>query len=87
MSSKDTVSIELSAAILAVEGERPSVLVVTHEASQDALPSRTLARHRRGNRTGGHGRPSTLGSRSGRAPQAMVQGSASTNCNVNFETR
>jgi hypothetical protein len=38
MSSKDTVSIELSAAILAVEGERPSVLVVTHEASQDALP-------------------------------------------------
>jgi hypothetical protein len=30
--------------------------------SQDALPSRTLRAHRRGNRTGGHGWPSTLGS-------------------------
>jgi hypothetical protein len=35
---KETVSIGLSAAILAVEGERPSVLVVAHEGSQDALP-------------------------------------------------
>ena len=38
MSSKDTVSIGLSAAIVSVEGERPSVLVVAHEGSQDALP-------------------------------------------------
>ena len=36
--SKDTVSIGLSAAIVAVEGEHPSVLVVAHEGSQDALP-------------------------------------------------
>ena len=38
MSSKDTVSIGLSAAIVSVEGERPSVLVVAHEGSLDALP-------------------------------------------------
>ena len=38
MSGKDTVSIGLSAAIVSVEGERPSVLVVAHEGSQDALP-------------------------------------------------
>jgi hypothetical protein len=38
MSGKDTVSIGLSAAIVAVEGEHPSVLVVAHEGSQDALP-------------------------------------------------
>ena len=38
MSAKETVSIGLSAAILAVEGERPSVLVVAHEGSEDALP-------------------------------------------------
>ncbi|HKQ10695.1 MAG TPA: hypothetical protein VJS85_05850 [Rhizomicrobium sp.] len=36
--SKDTVSIGLSAAIVAVEGEHPSALVVAHEGSQDALP-------------------------------------------------
>src|SRR3954470_3828582 len=36
--AKETVSIGLSAAILAVEGERPAVLVVAHEAKQDALP-------------------------------------------------
>ena len=36
--SKDTVSIGLSAAIVAVEGERPSVLVVAHNGSDDALP-------------------------------------------------
>jgi hypothetical protein len=36
--SKDTVSIGLSAAIVAVEGERPSVLVVAHDGAQDALP-------------------------------------------------
>lgn len=36
--NKDTVSIGLSAAIVAVEGEHPSVLVVAHEGSQDALP-------------------------------------------------
>jgi hypothetical protein len=35
---KEAVSIGLSAAILAVEGERPSVLVVAHEGWQDALP-------------------------------------------------
>lgn len=35
---KEIVSIGLSAAILAVEGERPSVLVVAHEGQQDALP-------------------------------------------------
>jgi hypothetical protein len=38
MSAKDTVSIGLSAAIVAVEGEHPSVLVVAHEGSLDALP-------------------------------------------------
>jgi hypothetical protein len=38
VSIKDTVSIGLSAAIVAVEGEHPSVLVVAHEGSQDALP-------------------------------------------------
>lgn len=38
MSAKETVSIGLSAAILAVEGEHPSVLVVAHEGSADALP-------------------------------------------------
>ena len=38
MSIKDTVSIGLSAAIVAVEGERPSVLVVAHEGVEDALP-------------------------------------------------
>ncbi len=38
MSAKEAVSIGLSAAILAVEGEQPSVLVVAHEGSQDALP-------------------------------------------------
>ena len=38
MSGKDTVSIGLSAAIVAVEGEHPSVLVVAHEGSLDALP-------------------------------------------------
>jgi hypothetical protein len=35
---KENVSIGLSAAILAVEGERPSVLVVAHEGMADALP-------------------------------------------------
>jgi hypothetical protein len=35
---KENVSIGLSAAILAVEGERPSVLVVAHGGSLDALP-------------------------------------------------
>ena len=38
MSSKETVSIGLSAAIVAVEGDHPSVLVVVHDGSQDALP-------------------------------------------------
>lgn len=38
MSSKETVSIGLSAAIVAVEADRPSVLVVAHEGSEDALP-------------------------------------------------
>lgn len=38
MNSKDTVSIGLSAAIVAVEGEHPSVLVVAHQGSLDALP-------------------------------------------------
>lgn len=38
MSAKETVSIGLSAAIVAVEADRPSVLVVAHEGSQDALP-------------------------------------------------
>ena len=39
MSAKDNVvSIGLSAAIVAVEGEQPSVLVVSHEGSADALP-------------------------------------------------
>jgi hypothetical protein len=36
--SKETVSIGLSAAIVAVEGESPSVLVVAHEGVADALP-------------------------------------------------
>ena len=35
---KDLVSIGLSAAILAVEGERPAVLVVAHDGQHDALP-------------------------------------------------
>ena len=34
----NAVSIGLSAAIVAVEGERPSVLVVSHEGAEDALP-------------------------------------------------
>jgi hypothetical protein len=38
VSAKDTVSIGLSAAILSVEGEQPSVLVVAHEGVADALP-------------------------------------------------
>ena len=38
MSGKEAVSIGLSAAILAVEGEHPSVLAVAHEGSQDSLP-------------------------------------------------
>lgn len=39
MSAKDNVvSIGLSAAIVAVEGEQPSVLVVSHDGSADALP-------------------------------------------------
>lgn len=38
MSAKDSVSIGLSAAILSVEGEQPSVLVVAHEDVADALP-------------------------------------------------
>jgi len=38
VSAKEAVSIGLSAAILAVEGEQPSVLVVAHEGSHDALP-------------------------------------------------
>jgi hypothetical protein len=48
MSAKETVSIGLSAAIVAVEGENPSVLVVAHEGSQDALPFGPFdpARHR-----------------------------------------
>ncbi len=36
--AKENVSIGLSAAILAVEGERPSVLVVAHDGAPDALP-------------------------------------------------
>ena len=36
--NSQTVSIGLSAAIVSVEGERPSVLVVAHEGSEDALP-------------------------------------------------
>jgi hypothetical protein len=35
---RENVSIGLSAAIVAVEGERPSVLVVAHEGVADALP-------------------------------------------------
>ena len=35
---KETVSIGLSAAIVAVEANRPSVLVVAHQGSEDALP-------------------------------------------------
>jgi hypothetical protein len=38
VSVKEAVSIGLSAAILAVEGELPSVLVVAHGGAQDALP-------------------------------------------------
>jgi hypothetical protein len=38
VSAKDLVSIGLSAAIVAVEGERPSVLVVAHDGMEDALP-------------------------------------------------
>jgi hypothetical protein len=38
VSAKETVSIGLSAAIVAVEANRPSVLVVAHEGSEDALP-------------------------------------------------
>ena len=38
MSGKEAVSIGLSAAILSVEGEQPSVLVVAHDGSHDALP-------------------------------------------------
>ena len=38
MSLKEAVSIGLSAAIVSVEGERPSVLVVSHEGADDALP-------------------------------------------------
>jgi len=38
VSAKEAVSIGLSAAIVAVEGERPSVLAVVHAGSQDALP-------------------------------------------------
>jgi hypothetical protein len=34
----NVVSIGLSAAIVAVEGEQPSVLVVSHDGAQDALP-------------------------------------------------
>ena len=36
--SKETVSIGLSAAIVAVESEQPVVLVVAHDGSDDALP-------------------------------------------------
>jgi hypothetical protein len=36
--SSNVVSIGLSAAIVSVEGERPSVLVVAHDGAQDALP-------------------------------------------------
>ena len=38
MSPRESVSIGLSAAIVAVEADRPSVLVVAHEGSEDALP-------------------------------------------------
>jgi hypothetical protein len=38
MSAKETVSIGSVAAIVAVEGEHPSVLVVAHAGSLDALP-------------------------------------------------
>jgi hypothetical protein len=38
LSAKESVSIGLSAAIVTVEGELPSVLVVAHRGSQDALP-------------------------------------------------
>ena len=38
MSVKEAVSIGLSAAIVSVKGERPSVLVVSHEGADDALP-------------------------------------------------
>ncbi|HJT43912.1 MAG TPA: hypothetical protein VJ750_10465 [Rhizomicrobium sp.] len=45
---KEAVSIGLSAAILAVEGEQPCVLVVAHEGLHDALPFGPFdpARHR-----------------------------------------
>jgi hypothetical protein len=48
VSAKDNVSIGLSAAIVAVEGEQPSVLVVSHDGAQDALPFGPFdpARHR-----------------------------------------
>ena len=38
MIAKESVSIGLSAAIVAVEADRPSVLVVAHAGSEDALP-------------------------------------------------
>jgi hypothetical protein len=38
VSTKETVSIGLSAAIVAVKADRPSVLVVAHEGGEDALP-------------------------------------------------
>ncbi|HVW75225.1 MAG TPA: hypothetical protein VHC39_16425, partial [Rhizomicrobium sp.] len=38
MSPRETVSIGLSAAIVAVEADRPSVLVVAHQDGADALP-------------------------------------------------
>jgi hypothetical protein len=38
MSIKESVSIGLSAAIVAMEADRPSVLVVAHDGSEDALP-------------------------------------------------
>jgi hypothetical protein len=38
VSGKDNVTIGLSAAIVSVEGERPSVLVVSHDGADDALP-------------------------------------------------
>jgi hypothetical protein len=38
MSAKDAISIGLSAAIVSVEGEKPSVLVITRPGEADALP-------------------------------------------------
>ena len=48
MNTKEAVSIGLSAAIVAVKADRPSVLVVAHEGSEDALPFGpfTPAQHR-----------------------------------------